>query len=1039
MFASIKNSDIFLDLFNEIFNIDKSIIDAKSIKKAIQTTLDYEKKVIDFNHEEYLQKIYAFQSGYRFFKEFEKHKETIESAYVLKEKLLSMEEQLFELRGQISFRIEHERQELLFLTSKYDETQSLLHKHRERHKIKKKILEKWNKRYTHFANQLTIEIATIQKLKEKFSQEELLANRNIADRFEQIKNRQSRLNEALIKLEQGFTDERESINKEIEALIHKRDKELVREFEGKLFSQEQNLKASLHEKIRTIELLFEQKEKEALHDSTNLETEIKGLEENIHKEKLLLQTLLAEQKNERELLDQNFEKAFEEIRHNKRIVSDEIVRHQADLKALEYARQELQRALKHQSSALEANFATELRTLEEQRVLYTSIIAAKPGSFKEYLHEEVDGWEKTLYPVMDGSLLDRSIEELEPRLLTGNNIFGIELNTQNLKQIPTKEEANQKLEALGVHQETLEVSYKESLTNLQAQFNATFEAQEKEKSTLIHTISEQEAKLKTFDIETQTLRTQQLEETKILKNLHSKREKEHTQTIANLQDEIANNRELIVQIHKKLRLQRNKNLQDIEGFKEEFQEELLKRQALLKQQHKQEQEQLTQIIKHYEEKKRNISKDERIFELQEAIVHNQREYQESLRAQNFLAEYADEKERLETLTLKQNDLKIASYNHAIFTKRLDEKIEQYAYRVEELIQAQKKLLEDQKRLKNGIERFEKNEEVFELVTPIKTKEYLVVLLHGYDEMCTEYKNKKVDLKTRLDKLNALKNMQNEIEVSFSFEEYTAHTYISQSPHILLKLEEIVEFKNKKLEMLKQSGHKKFLNFIDNLLPQKMSVFSDSEDRFMTQVQKINKNLSAIDFGVIKEIRIETKSGDKKSVAKLLEELRDVVGNLSSLLGESSLFYDKEDVYHALETLEAKFKEIKAELKGSAISLQDTIDLSLSFLENGKPVSQVVQLKNESSTGGSMLLKIAIAIAILQLFIQEEKTPFFLIVDEVSRLHSANQERLRAFANAKGFKIVFVTPEPTYSKPESIKYYKFRKNNDNEFEAIELNL
>ena len=87
----------------------------------------------------------------------------------------------------------------------------------------------------------------------------------------------------------------------------------------------------------------------------------------------------------------------------------------------------------------------------------------------------------------------------------------------------------------------------------------------------------------------------------------------------------------------------------------------------------------------------------------------------------------------------------------------------------------------------------------------------------------------------------------------------------------------------------------------------------------------------------------------------------------------------------------------------------------------------------------MLLKIAIAIAILQLFTTEEKTPFFLIVDEVSRLHSDNQEKLRTFANSKGFGIVFVTPEPTYSKPEYIKYYRFRKNSDNEFEAIELNV
>ena len=58
--------------------------------------------------------------------------------------------------------------------------------------------------------------------------------------------------------------------------------------------------------------------------------------------------------------------------------------------------------------------------------------------------------------------------------------------------------------------------------------------------------------------------------------------------------------------------------------------------------------------------------------------------------------------------------------------------------------------------------------------------------------------------------------------------------------------------------------------------------------------------------------------------------------------------------------------------------------------------------------------------------------------KVSRLHSDNQEKLRTFANKEGFGIVFETPEPTYSKPEFIKYYRFRKNSNDEFEAIELN-
>jgi len=303
----------------------------------------------------------------------------------------------------------------------------------------------------------------------------------------------------------------------------------------------------------------------------------------------------------------------------------------------------------------------------------------------------------------------------------------------------------------------------------------------------------------------------------------------------------------------------------------------------------------------------------------------------------------------------------------------------------------------------------------------------------------KYSNKKIDLKTILDKINALKNTQNEIDIYFKFDEYDSHKYISQTPNILLKIDEIIEYKNKKLEIVKQNGHKKFINFVNNLLPQKMSIFSDSEDKFISQVAKINKNLADIDFGVIKNIRLDTKVGDKKSIARLLNDLHDNVANLSSLLNESSLFYEKDDVLVALNKLELKFKEIKSELKGDSISLQDTIDLSLSFNENGKQISQVSQLKNESSTGGSMLLKIAIAVAILKLFIKEDETPFFLIVDEVSRLHSENQEKLRIFANSKGFSIVFVTPEPTLSKPDVFKYYRFRKNIDNEFEAIELNI
>ena len=127
------------------------------------------------------------------------------------------------------------------------------------------------------------------------------------------------------------------------------------------------------------------------------------------------------------------------------------------------------------------------------------------------------------------------------------------------------------------------------------------------------------------------------------------------------------------------------------------------------------------------------------------------------------------------------------------------------------------------------------------------------------------------------------------------------------------------------------------------------------------------------------------------------------------------------------------------LKGGAITLLDTIDLSLEFTENGTTKTNVTQIKNESSTGGTILLKMALAVSILGLYTNARESTFFLILDEVSRLHSHNQDLLRAFANSRGFRIVFVTPEPVYAKPDEIKYYKFRRREDNRFEVIGLNV
>jgi len=1038
-FTSIRNSETFIGLFNEIFNIDKSIIDSKSIKQAIQTTLDYEKKVIDFNHEEYLQKIYEFQSEYKFFKEFEKQKANIDGAYQLKETLLGYEEEIVALKEKILYRVKVESQELSQTESKAKEIERELTKSKENHKIKVNSKQKCEEKFRGVSNSLELEIERLRLLKEKYSQENILLQRDRADKYEEILENQSELNQSYIKLKSGFENELENINKEIKTLEYKRDKELLRELEDKKFNQNQFLKNGLQEAIEKEELAFETRKSKTELSVSDIKEEIAQFELDKKNEEALLNTLAHNQKTALQEFSASYEKKQDS---KKREISEKRTTTETKERGvhkLRYEIEELEHSYQREGSLNAEHYESELQRLEREIQKYQTMIASKPNSFKEFLNEEVDGWESELYHILDDTLLDRTIEELKPQLLQSEMLLSIGINKENLKKILTKDEANAKIEALELEKESLEESYKESLARIELEYKNAKEQREEKIAFEMNDMQILSQEIAALKEEINSLGEELVEKLDEVKKTYKLKEDKCKQSITNLLLEINYNHEAINDLYKSIRVDRVGVARAVEELKREYAHALKESYKLLESWLEEEQKSISEAIEQKEQLKHQVTKDERVKQLEDAIALQKEELSKSIEAKAFLVEYEKSKEEINSLASKSSRLENMKLKNSELKKRLEMKIENYEYKIDELIEAKKALMKKDKFLKKGAEDFAQISFEFESVTPKECEEFLFSLVESYNTLEREYKNKKIDLKTRLDKINTLKNTQNEIEISFNFAEYDEHLFISHTPNILEKIEDIVDFKNKKLEMVKQSGHKKFTNFVNNLLPQKMSIFSDSEDKFFSQVAKINKNLSEIDFGVIKNIKIDTKIGDKKSIAKLLSELNVNVSNLSSLLNESSLFYEKDEVLSELNRLELKFKEIKSELNGNSISLQDTIDLSLSFNENGKQISSVSQLKNESSTGGSMLLKIAIAISILKLFITEETTPFFLIVDEVSRLHSDNQEKLRAFANSKGFGIVFVTPEPTYSKPEFIKYYRFRKNVEDEFEAIELNV
>ncbi len=295
-FTSIKNSSVFIGLFNEIFNIDKSIIDSKSIKKAIQTTLNTQKKVLEFEHDKYLQDIYTFQSQYKFFREFEKQKENIEGAYEIKNLLLSYEEELQSLVSYILFSFDKERELIDMSKDKHSEIDSSFSS-TKRVKLKRhNTLRKCDENYRTYINSLTLEIQKIQTLKTKFSRESVLHHKDNADKNEETQEKYNKTKELYIKLQSGFENEIESIESEIKTLGYKRDKELPRELDNRKENKRKFLKNQVDEKIESQELAFKTKENVAKSEIEVVYVEIKAFESEIVEETKRLSAYMAQSK-----------------------------------------------------------------------------------------------------------------------------------------------------------------------------------------------------------------------------------------------------------------------------------------------------------------------------------------------------------------------------------------------------------------------------------------------------------------------------------------------------------------------------------------------------------------------------------------------------------------------------------------------------------------------------------------------------------------------------------------------------------------------
>jgi len=1033
--AEIRDKALFLRLFHAVFNVDKAIIDAKSIKKALMTSLDQSEEGKSFDPAGYIERINAFMEQYRFFNQIEKAGDAIEELEAVHKRLLRSEEELKRLSAKIRQRKQIESMQLQELGRMLEALRGQKERELQAQKSLKSFEEGFKALLDDRIDALRAQIAAIEGEKRRFSPEALNSARQRVREAAATEEEYERLYRDKMKLLSGIESASESLEAQIRALRRRIEEELPRQ-----------RRIEIDEAIRTAREREEERlEAERLKLAEFEERENLAIENERQAIERLQNRIEAEAKRLEEARESRHE-ALDSFRERSRLLQDELdtaLRTLADTEAkierkiarLQEQAEAVAETYAKKRAEAQAVYEEEKGAIAQEEAMLRQILNIEEGSFQAFLDEELEGWQTSLYPLLDPTLLMMPTAKLKPRILHRPAI-GIALDTSELKHLPTPEEAQERLERLEARMQALQTRWEAKEAELQ-------EKEARESAKIAAEIEEMRTRLAALEEEK---RAQEREYEKRL--AASEKEKEEAlaaiaelegqineriagyrsqieeleRTIRERQERIKRRQTQLRQARQKLRAKLERIAQKIEA--EAREKELAKRVELEAQ------------IKNLAEQKRSIQTDARLRMIEEELSALSERLDEIRAAKTLLEGYEAFRPKLRQEPALKERLTHYRSRRKGCLERIESARRSRQERLEEIRAGIEAAQSRIKRIEEGLKRLQ-NLVLFgpEDATE-SSKSDLLELIERLERGALAYEKDRTRMGVLLQRLSKIKGLaKQDIHLDLNMAENA--TYWSEAVPLHLQIENLVELKRFRIDTLKKSANAEFGNFVKNLISQQLTVFSNTQEAFEALVAKVNTQLRQVDFGVIRQIRLRTRVEEGDSLAKMFARLKSESDEIATLLVQDSLFFDRRDALRKLEGLLELFEEIKKSLKSDRISLVDTIDLSLEFYENGVLKSGITQIKNESSTGGSMLLKIAIAVAILKVYIKNAENIFFLIVDEVARLHSENQRRLKNFANESGFRIIFVTPEPVFADPEALLYYRFEKSGE-KFRVIALN-
>jgi hypothetical protein len=1036
----IKDYNIFISMFNMIFNIDKAIVGAIDIKKAIQKSLDRDDAILSIDYDDFIRKLQSFAANYHFFKEFDSIRNLIQPSVDLKDELIELEKKQRYYHKVMSYRYPLEKEQINKIEIRKDEIKKESERLEKRKRRNNLRLESFNKRIAKKIDDARVDIRSVEKDKGKYTVEsfeeksELIANEpSVKGEFENVIS-------LLSDTKRNIGSKADSIKSEIKSIEFNIENTIPNSMVNLLQEKKSAERDIYNNEISEINEEFQEQEKQLSKKHESLEEKITNYKNSLEKinKKIELEKSEIEGKYIRFNKEFNIERS-ELIKVESRL-SGEMRFIDKGVRTATNTLEDHNMKFRELRKEHFKNLKIEIKKYKSSIGYYQEILDTTEGSFKEYLINEWEGWEEILYPVLDENILNQPISKLAPVKIDNTALLlGFSFSSKELKQIPTQTEAMNAISELKVQMvrnwrnareirgQRLEVLNEEQI-DLESNLSI-LEHQKKIKNDEIieNQKSIEEINKKITDLPNKKNNEQLKVEESYKQEIDKLIEKKES-ALSELNDLVnvsipAFKRDWKSEVNSsKKRFESNckTRRKEVDKIKEiKIKEENFKIENLNKQMNNLDKEGL---IQRYQTKIKELEKKQELITLAKEYVKNYKLFQVEL------SELPEKKAYLDSVTLMfEKKGKVVGKINSVLISRKD------------LLQKEKDEIEvSSKEFSDGIKLFE-DLKIDVLEKSIESNNTLKESCTSFRKTNDNYNTKRISLKTNLSKIKRIDNVSI-IDINLNISKYDEVESIGELKEVIESLKELLIFEQVKYQGEKKRKHKQFMNFLGESVSQKISLFGKLEDEFNKKRKDINKNLKTANFGVIKDIVLEVEIDESKSdtVAVLLEKLRAKVKDTINIFGKDSLFYqDNLKSAQNIEDIQNILMDIKKRGAKGAINLFDTIDLSISYTENGKRQNKP-NINHDSSSGGNIMLKVAIAISILNLYIkmEREKSPFFLIVDEVSKLQNKNQNLLQSYINNNGFKTLFITPDPAYPDPERAIYYTF-KNIQEEGESLEI--